>query len=63
MRKTSFAEGIIVQYKNWIGEVQFVCEEYITVCVTVGNRRVNDVCLLVYKDDWSIVKLLKESDK
>jgi hypothetical protein len=61
--KPSFVEGIIVQYKNWVGEVQFVCEEYITVCITVGNRRVNDVCVLVYRGDWSTVKLLKESDK
>jgi hypothetical protein len=61
--KEAFAEGIIVQYKDWVGEVRFVCDEYISVCVRVGNNRVNDVCVLVYKKDWSQVKLLKESDK
>jgi hypothetical protein len=61
--KTSFAEGIIVQYKDWVGEIRFVCDEYISVCVRVGNNRVNDVCVLVHKNDWNQVKLLKESNK
>jgi hypothetical protein len=61
--KPSFAEGIIVQYKDWVGEIRFVCDEYISVCVRVGNNRVNDVCVLVHKKDWNQVKLLKESDK
>ncbi len=61
--KQAFAEGIIVQYKDWVGEVRFVCDEYISVCVRVGNNRVNDVCVLVHRNDWNQVKLLKESGK
>lgn len=61
--KSSFAKGIIVQYNRWIGEVRFVCNEYISICVNVGNNRANDVCVLVYKDDWNQVKLIKESEK
>jgi hypothetical protein len=61
--KPSFAEGIIVQYKQWVGEVRFVCDEYISVCVRIGDNRVNDVCVLVHRNDWNQVKLLKESDK
>jgi hypothetical protein len=61
--KPSFAEGIIVQYRDWVGEVRFVCDEYISVCVRVGNNRVNDVCVLVHRNDWNQVKLLKESGK
>jgi hypothetical protein len=61
--KPSFAEGIIVQHKDWVGEVRFVCDEYISVCVRVGNNRVNDVCVLVHRNDWNQVKLLKESGK
>jgi hypothetical protein len=61
--KPSFAEGIIVQYRDWVGEIRFVCEEYISVCVRVGNNRVNDVCVLVHRNDWNQVKLLKESGK
>jgi len=61
--KTLFAEGIIVQYKHWVGEVRFVCDEYISVCVSIGNNRANDVCVLVYRTDWNDVKLPKESEK
>jgi hypothetical protein len=61
--KPSFAEGIIVQYKQWVGEVRFVCDKYISVCVRIGDNRVNDVCVLVHRNDWNQVKLLKESDK
>ena len=61
--KPSFVEGIIVQYKQWVGEVRFVCDEYISVCVRIGDNRVNDVCVLVHRNDWNQVKLLKESDK
>jgi hypothetical protein len=61
--KSSFAKGIIVQYNRWIGEVRFVCNEYISICVSIGNHRVNDVCVLVYRNSWDQVKLLKESDK
>jgi hypothetical protein len=61
--KPSFAEGIIVQYKQWVGEVRFVCDEYISVCVRIGDNRVNDVCVLVHRNDWNHVKLLKESNK
>jgi hypothetical protein len=61
--KPSFAEGIVVQYKDWVGEIRFVCDEYLSICVRVGSNRVNDVCVLVHKKDWNQVKLLKESDK
>jgi hypothetical protein len=62
MRPT-FSEGIVVQYRDWIGEVRFICDEYISICVRVGDYRVNDTCVLVYKSQWNQVKLLKESGK
>ena len=61
--KPFFSEGIVVQYRDWIGEVRFICDEYISICVRVGNQRVNDTCVLVYKSQWNQVKLLKESGK
>jgi hypothetical protein len=61
--KSVFAEGIVIQYEHWIGEVRFICDEYISVCISVGNDRSHDTCLLVYRNDWSKVKLIKESGK
>ena len=61
--KSVFAEGVMVQYKDWIGEIRFICEDYASVCTSVGVHRSSDVCLLVYKKDWEEMKLFKQSAK
>lgn len=60
----TFAEGLIVQYKDHIGTVRFICDSYITVCVSrFPEDRRRDVCILVYRDNFDQVQLLKESSK
>lgn len=59
----SFAVGVIVEHKNFIGEVRFVCDDYISVCTSVGVHRAADICVIVYKKDWGNVNLFKESAK
>ena len=59
----SFAVGVIVEHKNFIGEVRFVCDDYMSVCTSVGVHRAADVCVIVYKRDWGNVNLFKESAK
>ena len=59
----SFAVGVIVEHKNFIGEVRFVCDDYISVCTSVGVHRAADICVIVYKKDWDNVNLFKESAK
>ena len=59
----SFAVGVIVEHKNFIGEVRFVCDDYISVCTSVGVHRAADVCVIVYKKDWKNINLFKESTK
>ena len=61
--KSVFAEGVVVQYKDWIGEIRFICEDYASVCTSVGTHRSADVCVLVYKKDWEEMKLFKQSAK
>lgn len=63
MIKESFYEGLLVEYKDQLGVVTFTCTDYITVCVSSGHSPLNDLCILVYKEDWNKVKLLKESKK
>ena len=64
MKKDTFASGVIVQYKEHVGYVDFICDEYFTVCIDDSSHlRLNHVCILVYKQDWNDVKLLKESTK
>jgi hypothetical protein len=60
----TFAEGLVVQYKGHIGTVRFICESYITVCVDrFPEDRRRDVCILVYRNNFDQVQLLKESSK
>jgi hypothetical protein len=61
--KSVFAEGVVVQYKEWIGEIRFICDEYASVCTSVGAHRAADICVIVYKKDWEEMKLFKESHK
>ena len=59
----SFAVGVIVEHKNFIGEVRFVCDDYMSVCTSVGVHPAADICVIVYKKDWGNVNLFKESAK
>ena len=59
----SFAVGVIVEHKNFIGEVRFICDDYMSVCTSVGVHRAADICVIVYKKDWDNVNLFKESAK
>jgi hypothetical protein len=59
-----FSEGLTVQYENYIGQVRFVCNSYLTLCInTFPNEKRRDVCMLIYRDDFHKIKLLKESTK
>lgn len=61
---TTFAEGLVVQYRDHIGTIRFICDSYVTVCVNkFPDDRRRDVCILVYKDNFDEIKLLKESTK
>ena len=59
-----FAEGLLVEYENYIGEIRFVCNTYVTLCVNSfpGEKR-RDVCMLIYRKNFEKLKLLKESSK
>lgn len=61
---SSFAEGLLVSYKDHIGVIRFICEEYLTLCITsFPDQRVRDVCILVFKKDFKNIQLIKESQK
>jgi hypothetical protein len=60
---TTFYQGLPVRYKDHIGVVEFLCDQYITICVRRMNHKSKDVCLLVYQSQWKEVQLLKESEK
>jgi hypothetical protein len=60
---TTFYQGLNVKYRDHVGVVEFICDQYITICIKRLEHRSKDVCLLVYPQDWKEVQLLKQSEK
>jgi hypothetical protein len=60
----TFSEGLVVQYKDFIGTIRFVCNSYVTFCISqFPEEPRRDVCLLIYPSEFDKIKLLKESTK
>ena len=55
---TSFYKGLDVKYKDHIGVVEFMCEQYITICVRRMDHKSKDVCFLVYPSQWKDIELI-----
>jgi len=58
-----YTEGTQVYYKNFLGVVTFVSNKYICVLVKKGDHKSHDVNVLVYRDQFDMLRLYKESDK
>jgi len=59
-----FSEGIYATYGPHRGVIKFVCEEYVTLCVkSFPEERNRDVCIIVYRNNYNKIQLLKESEK
>lgn len=64
MTAPAFATGTKVEWRGHVGEIRFVDDVYLTICVSVNPEdRVRDVCLVVQKWYWDDIKLVKESTK
>ena len=51
-------EGCKYKYENYVGFAKFVCEKYVSFCIKIGKNKIDDVCILVYKDDWFKMSLI-----
>jgi hypothetical protein len=54
----SFVKGIQVKYKNNTGFIEFVCDEYVTICVETYDDKYRTVCMLVYPDQWKDIEII-----
>jgi hypothetical protein len=60
----TFSEGLVVQYRDYIGTIRFICDSYITMCISsFPDEKRRDVCILIYRDSFKEIKLLNESGK
>lgn len=55
--------GLEVIYKDHIGTIRFVDEQYATLCISQFEERNRDVCIVIHCDNFKHLRLLKESDK
>jgi len=54
------ALGILVEYKGNVGEIKFIDEVYLTICLkNKCDGMIGDVCLVVYKNEWDMIKMLQ----
>ncbi len=53
------ALGILVEYKGNVGEIKFIDEVYLTICLkNKCDGMIGDVCLVVYKPEWDMIKMI-----
>lgn len=61
---TIFSKGVRAIYDGHEGTIRFVCDHYVSFCIQeFPDQKVRDVCMLIYRKDYSKIKLLKESEK
>jgi len=53
------ALGLLVEYKGNVGEIKFIDELYLTICLkNKCDGMIGDVCLVVYPPEWDTIKML-----
>jgi hypothetical protein len=62
MKESQFSKGNVVQYRNQIGQVYFVCHEYITICLNPEAPKAKHICILVHPSKWNQVILCNTSN-
>jgi hypothetical protein len=58
-----FHEGNEVIFNNYVGTVAFVCEKSVSILIRKGQHRSQDVKLVIYRNQFNQIRLLKESSK
>ena len=54
-------EGETVKYNNIVGVVTFICDHSLSILVSKGNHRSQNVCVVVYKKDFvKVTKLIEK---
>ena len=54
----TFTKGIQVEYKNCTGVIEFVSDEYVTVCIETYDDKFRSVCMLVYPHEWKDIEIV-----
>lgn len=55
-----FVEGTTVSYKSITGVIAFVCEQSISILVSKGKYKAQDVRVVVYNSDFHLIQPIEE---
>lgn len=58
MSESTFCKGLKIKYKNQMGHINFVSEEYLTLCISEDANLMGSVNILIYARDWNKIELL-----
>ena len=60
----SFSPGCEVIYDNqFIGSIRFVCEDYLTLCVSPTSPKHSEVCICIPQERWNRICFTRHSTK
>lgn len=60
---SQFSKGLLVKYLDFVGTVRFICNEYVSICISVGEDKSRDVCVLAFRSEWENIHLVEELEK
>jgi hypothetical protein len=55
-----FVEGTTVTYKSITGVIAFVTEQSISILVSRGQHKAQDVRVVVYRSDFNLIQPIEE---
>jgi hypothetical protein len=55
-----FVEGTTVSYKKVTGVIAFVSEQSISILVSRGQHKAQDVRVVVYRGDFNLIQPIEE---
>ena len=54
----SFVKGMQVKYKNNTGLIEFICDQYVTICIETYDDKYRTVCMLAYPNEWKDIEIV-----
>ena len=58
MKIDALHKGLEIRYKEHSGFINFVCDQYLTLCLPKYDEPLRNVCILIYPSQWKDIELL-----
>ena len=58
MKIDALHKGLKIKYKDHSGFINFICDQYLTLCLPRYDEPLRNVCILIYPSQWKDIELL-----